>query len=170
MSDDKAFNQQVVECVIQMLSHLSIQGEVQCSTVVEEDRTVASVQIKTSDSALLIGQHGANLAALQYLVQRLMQKREPKSPLVVVDVNDYKARHADELVALAKRSAAEVQRSRRVVALKPMNAADRRVIHATLAGNQAIKTESAGRDPQRRVMIRPASAPSVDDFSADIRL
>ena len=106
--NDKERNEKIVEMALHMLENMGIDGQVTCTCAMEEDRLVASVQIQSDDSALLIGQHGANLQALQYVLQLVTQHGSEDRFIVSVDVNDYKARRIQDLEALAQRSAKQV--------------------------------------------------------------
>ena len=168
--DNQELSQKLVDQTLQLLTRMNIAGTVECRCDDEKERKIAAVVIKTQDSALLIGQKGANLSALQYIVQKIAQKAVGDGVFVSLDVNDYKARRQQELVGMAKRAASDVERGRRTITLRPMSAAERRIIHMTLADLKTVKTESIGREPNRRVIIRPAQEPTVDEFSSQISL
>ena len=51
--------------------------------------------------------------------------------------------------------AAKAVRTGRKVTLEPMNSAQRKIIHATLNGNDRVFTKSEGKEPARRVVIIP---------------
>jgi spoIIIJ-associated protein len=40
--------------------------------------------------------------------------------------------------------------------LEPMNSADRKIVHDTLAEFEGVSTRSEGEDPRRRVVVEPA--------------
>ena len=75
---------------------------------------------------------------------------------VHVDVGRYRERRREALAAFARKVAAEVEESGETRALEPMNAADRKVVHDTVAEIEGVATASEGEDPRRRVVIRPA--------------
>jgi spoIIIJ-associated protein len=60
------------------------------------------------------------------------------------------------LAAFAQKIAAEVKEQGSARSLEPMNSADRKVVHDTVAEIEGVSTESEGEDPRRRVVIRPA--------------
>ena len=49
----------------------------------------------------------------------------------------------------------KVESSGRRVALDPMNAAERRIVHQELQEFPGVQTQSEGQDPYRRVVILP---------------
>ena len=76
----------------------------------------------------------------------------------------YRGRREDSLQDLARRLAEKAVRSGRPVPVEPMSAADRRIVHTTLADHDGVFTESEGEGPARRVVIFPkqASAPAAE--------
>ena len=111
--------------------------------------------ITVPDARFLIGEHGANLFDLEYLIKRLIQKKLPDAPPFSLDVNDYKLRRAEFLRDEVKSVAKKVRMYRKEILLKPMSAFERRIIHMALAEYPDITTESVGESRERRVMIKP---------------
>jgi spoIIIJ-associated protein len=107
------------------------------------------------DAAILIGRHGQTLESLQDLTRLVVAKRTGERCRVVVDVEDYRRRRRDRLVALAREVARRVQRTRREEELEPMNAYERKVVHDAVAEIPGVTSTSRGEDPDRRVVIRP---------------
>ena len=66
----------------------------------------------------------------------------------------------ETLQDMARRFAERVRRTGRPLALKPMSAAERRIIHTTLAEDGSVATHSEGEEPDRRVVITPRGTPS----------
>lgn len=108
-----------------------------------------------AESGLVIGKKGATLDALQYLVNRIVSKKPGDGPIIIVDAEGYRGRREDSLADLARRLADKAVRSGRPVAVEPMNAHDRRVVHTTLADHPGVTTESEGEGTARRVVIFP---------------
>ncbi len=108
-----------------------------------------------AESGLVIGKKGATLDALQYLVNRIVSKKPGDGPIIIVDAEGYRGRREDSLADLARRLADKAVRSGRPVAVEPMNAHDRRIVHTTLADHPSVTTESEGEGTARRVVIFP---------------
>lgn len=108
-----------------------------------------------AESGLVIGKKGATLDALQYLVNRIVSKKPGDGPIIIVDAEGYRGRREDSLADLARRLADKAIRSGRPVAVEPMNAHDRRIVHTTLADHPGVTTESEGEGTARRVVIFP---------------
>ncbi len=119
-------------------------------------RATAVLDIDGEDLGLLIGRRGYTLAALQYLVNVLVTRKLDSRVLVTVDVEHYHRRREDTLRNLAERMADRVRRSRRPMTLEPMPAAERRIIHISLAEDSYVETRSVGEGDERKVVIRPA--------------
>jgi spoIIIJ-associated protein len=106
------------------------------------------------DMALLIGRHGQTLDALQELARHVVMRRTQMRCRVVVDVEDYKKRQRDRLVAKARDVAKRVVRTGREEELEPMTPFDRKVVHDTVARVEGVESFSRGEEPERRVVIR----------------
>ena len=70
-----------------------------------------------------------------------------------LDVNGYRSKREQNLVALAKRIGAKVARTGRSQMLEPMNPYERRIIHSTISQMENVKSESTGEGAARRVVI-----------------
>jgi spoIIIJ-associated protein len=122
----------------------------------EERLLELMVKIDAGDEGrLLIGTQGSHLFALQHLVRSLLRRQFDRGVHVSVDVNGYRARRERNLVSLAESAARQAKNQGRTIVLQPMEASDRRMIHAHLAPRQDVRTESLGEEPNRRVVIKP---------------
>ncbi len=110
------------------------------------------LDVNGGDLAVLIGRHGRTLDALQMVLTSLMSSRIKFYYPIVVDIESYKTRRKKKLESIAY-SAAERAAKQGRVALAPMNAYERRIIHMTLLGNETVTTHSEGEDPNRRVVV-----------------
>ena len=108
------------------------------------------------DAGRVIGKKGAGLDALQFLVNKVVNRSPEGRRFVVVDSGDYRERHDRGLVSLAEREAKRAVDEGRVVTLQPMSARDRRVIHLSLAKLEEVTTASQGHGQGRRIQIIPA--------------
>ena len=105
------------------------------------------------DLGLLIGRHGAHVAALQYVVNVIVSRALDGNNPVTVDVDGYRRRRETALEEMAQRAASEVRDRREPVTLGVMPAAERRIIHLQLQDDPELKTESFGEGSSRRVRI-----------------
>lgn len=112
-------------------------------------------EISGDDLGLLIGRHGQTIDALQYLSSIVVNKQRHTRRQVVVDAEGYRERRTSSLHQLADRVAARVAREHTAVTLKPMTAAERKVIHIRLKDHPRVETASEGQEPHRAVVISP---------------
>lgn len=148
-------SRQVIAVTAGLLEVMGVEGTVICRDRRGEESSCLWVEILSAESRCLIGERGAVLAALEHLL-RIMFRPVVGETRVVVDVNAYRARRAEEIRRRARAAAFRAQRTRRAVILEPMRAADRRLVHLALVEESGITTESQGEDPYRRVVVRPA--------------
>ena len=106
------------------------------------------------DMALLIGRHGQTLEALQELTRHVVMRKTGLRCRVIVDVEDYRKRQRDRLVAKARDAAKRVVRTGREEELEPMTPFDRKVVHDAVATIEGVESSSTGVDPDRHVVIR----------------
>jgi spoIIIJ-associated protein len=145
----------IQEHVRRLLVTMTI-GEAQVKCTVQNDTLL--INIEAGDAGrLLIGPQGTHLMALQHVIRCLLRPQLKEHVRINVDVNNYRLRREEALVQMALSTAKKAQQTGRTVTLEPMNAADRRAVHAALADQTDIKTESLGEEPNRRVVIRIAS-------------
>ena len=111
--------------------------------------------LHTKDSGLLIGEAGERLRALNHIIHKIAEREVVGAPKFFVDVNDYQKQKIEEVKDTARLSAQRVRYFKKEVALQPMSAYERRVVHATLAEYPDITTKSEGENEKRRVVIRP---------------
>lgn len=112
-------------------------------------------EIYGGDPGRLIGRNGRTLAALEFVTNSVVNAGEGDWVRVNVDVGGYKQRRDDRLRREAHAAATRARRSGKPAELKPMSAAERRVVHMTLADEPGVTTESRGEGTGRRVVVRP---------------
>ncbi len=137
-----------------LLDRMSLDADVDVGTV--EGITyvdVWSVQ-EDEDMGLLIGKHGHTLEALQDLVRGHVQRAGTGMCRVLVDVEDYRKRRRSHISSRASDAARQVKRSGKPIALEPMNAFERKIVHDTVAEVGGLETYSEGEEPRRHVVIR----------------
>ena len=143
------------ENVVEFLSSIfdAMKMEVEILVAVNEEEHIIEVELKGDDMGILIGKRGQTLDSLQYLVSLVVNKDSEDYIRVKVDTEDYRKRRKETLENLAKNIASKVKRTRRTVALEPMNPYERRVIHSALQNDRYVCTKSEGEEPYRKVVI-----------------
>ncbi len=147
--------------VSELLAHMGIDAEVVATDnpssmeSSDEEPPTIFIDILGKDLGLLIGRRGEHLAHLQYIVNLIANKRLGDYTRVIVDVEAYRTRREESLIALAERVAKQVTRSGRPIVLEPMPPNERRVVHMTLREHPGVATESNGEGQDRRITVMP---------------
>ncbi len=156
---DAALVGRAKEILQALLENMSLEGTVTSrlgtDLVDADDQPPLVLDIEGSDLGLLIGRRGETLQALQFVTRQILNKEMGRWVPVVVDVESYLARRRKTLQQLADRMAERVVSSGRRVALEPMSAHERRIIHMHLRNHDSVYTESTGEGERRKVVILP---------------
>jgi len=115
------------------------------------------IKIVGEDAGCLIGRKGETMEALSYLTSLASNRFEDSDEKISVDVADYRQKREKDLVAMAKKMAAKVNKSGRSYSFEPMNPYERRIIHATVSEISGVKSESKGEGSNRKVVIYPTN-------------
>ena len=128
-----------------------------CQLHVTEEKNALVIDIETAGSdGLLIGKGGHTLSALEYVANRMLQRGSRKTPKIVLDVSGYKRRREDFLENKALSLAEQVKAAKKQVTTEPMDAADRRIIHAVLKTDSSVETRSVGHGRVKSIIVAPA--------------
>ena len=124
---------------------------------VEQERIL--LNISGDEAEALIGNKGQTLDALQFLLGRMLNRVLPREHTpVVVDSGGYRERRSEALCELALRLGDKAVRTGKIVAVNPMSAHDRRIIHMALREIPGVTTRSEGDGFERRLLIVPEPA------------
>lgn len=136
-----------------ILTKMGIEHEIVSSETEER----ITLEIKGPETGLVIGKKGQTLDSLQYMVNKIVSKGhgEGEGKGITVDAEGYRSRRAESLVELAHKLADKAKRTGRPVAADPMSAADRRIIHVTLAEIPGLTTRSEGEGIYRHLIVIP---------------
>ena len=110
-------------------------------------------------SNLLIGNRGDTLRSIQTLIRVTLIQQKALFYRVNLDIADYKKRHNEQLADKAEKWAKSVMMTGELMPLKPMNPAERRVVHKVLSDYTQLSTESEGEGAERHVVIRKITTP-----------
>jgi spoIIIJ-associated protein len=147
--DGKA--EEAADIVAEILDHMDLDVDV----TVREDSERVVLDVDGPDAGRVIGKKGQTLDAIQFLVNKIVNRFPEGRRHVIIDSGDYRDRHDQSLVSMARREAKRAMDEGRVVTLAPMSARDRRVIHLSLAKFGGVTTESQGEGMHRRIQIIP---------------
>ena len=137
-----------------MLMEADVQGRI-AEPRFSGDSATLVLDLHGDDLGFLVGRKGETLAAIQHLVRLMVNKVVQRRVHLVVDIEGYKVRRESALKKLALRIADQAARRGRRIALEPMSAYERRIIHVTLRNHPAVSTESVGEGTRRKVTIYP---------------
>lgn len=141
---------------IDFLDNLIKNMELDAKVVVKEkDEEGVSLDIEGDELGLLIGRRGDVLDAIQYLTTISANLGKPDFYRVNVDIRGYREKRAETLRAVAHRMADKVLKYKKSFALEPMNAYERRIIHAECQKIEGVTTRSVGEGAERKVIISP---------------
>ena len=121
---------------------------------VEGDRAVVSVVGATLSE--LVGPRGEVLEALQELTRLAVHRQTGARTRIMLDVGGYRKRRKEELTETGRAAADEVKRTGVAKKLSAMNPFERKVVHDAVAA-AGLRSESEGEEPDRRVVVLPAS-------------
>jgi spoIIIJ-associated protein len=122
----------------------------------EDDESLVAT-LSGPDLGLVIGKHGQTIDAIQYLANAILWRGQEDRKSVVVDAAGYRERRRASLEQLADRAAGEARASGQAVALEPMTAVERKIIHLHLQEREDVETTSEGSEPNRYVVISPVA-------------
>lgn len=130
-------------------TNLSMNVEV----TVGQDETGLKAMLNAENNAILIGKAGQTLHSINTVVKAAVNAHFKRHINVLVDINNYKVDRYDKVIAMAKRIAKTVQRTKVAATLDPLPNDERKVIHQVLSEMNNIRTESVGEGSGRRLKI-----------------
>ncbi|WP_435771940.1 protein jag [Nocardioides sp. SYSU DS0651] len=120
---------------------------------VEADR--AAVSIVGADLSELVGPDGKVLEALQELTRLAVYRETGERSRLMLDISGFRADKRSRLTKLGAETAAQVKESGEPVSLEPMSPFERKIVHDAVA-EAGLRSESAGVEPRRHVVVLPA--------------
>lgn len=143
---------QIKQIAEEVLDRLEISGSVSVDT---DESGAYRVHIETEETGLLIGFHGRALESFQMILSMIASRKLGKWERIYVNVGDYREKREEALMYMAQRAAERALSTGRPVELTRLSAAERRVVHLTLSGDERVKTESFGEGLNRKLLISP---------------
>jgi spoIIIJ-associated protein len=114
-----------------------------------------TLDIAGDSSGLLIGRKGKTLDALQFIVNKAVNKTLEKRIQVVVDSENYRARRKDHLINMALKMGDKAKKLNKPVSTNMLNPHDRRIVHLALRDDDKVDTKSRGEGLLKKVIIIP---------------
>jgi spoIIIJ-associated protein len=114
--------------VATILEKMGYQGKVSISF---RKARKLGLNIESDNSSIIIGRKGKNLDAIQLLANVHAGQIDPDLK-VIIDSENYRMRHEEQLIRMAFKTAEQVKKSGRSRLLEPMNPYERRLVHTAL--------------------------------------
>lgn len=120
------------------------------------------LDVSGEDLGLLIGWRGEMLRSLQTVLNLMLGDDDHEGRRLIIDVERYRARREEQVRELAVRIAHRVKRTGERYAMDPMHPYERRAVHVALGEDEGVRTESIGKDLDRRIVVHPTGPPRTD--------
>ena len=144
------------ELAAEMVSEIVTRMGLKIGIEIREDGEEVVLDLSGEDAGRAIGKKGQTLDALQFVINKIVNRFPEGRRHILLDSGDYRQRREDGLASMARREAKRAVAQGRIITLEPMSPRDRRVIHLSLAKFPGVSTRSDGQGSERRVRIIPA--------------
>ena len=141
----------VLDFVDTLISKMGYEGE---ASISYRRESKIGISIDSPDSSIIIGRKGKNLDAIQLVTNVYAGNIDPDIK-VVIDSENYRMRHEEQIIRSAYRVAESVRRTGRSKLLDPMNPFERRLVHTALNDFEGVETKSEGEGLYKQVRIIP---------------
>jgi len=151
-SSDEASLEDAKEILQSILAYMDVPTSVEAAWVEDQIK----LDISSNGSGLLIGKRGQTLHSLQYIVNKIYNRRAFKKSYIIVDTENYRERRRKALTEVALNLGNRAKKSGKPAASSPLSAYDRRIIHLALKDDRQVRTKSKGDGSLRKVVVFPA--------------
>ncbi|MDQ0823436.1 spoIIIJ-associated protein [Arthrobacter sp. V4I6] len=136
----------------ELLDIADIDGDIDIE--VRSGRTYISIVTEEESAGLenLVGHDGEVLEALQELTRLAVLSATENRSRLVLDINGYRSQRSGELQKIAEDAVASVKESGETVALAPMSAYERKIVHDAVA-DLGLVSESEGEGADRHIVV-----------------
>jgi spoIIIJ-associated protein len=148
-NDSTALAQEILTKIISLISP---------DTKISARKTVDDIilNIEGNNPGILIGPKGKTLEALEFIINKAVNKASEKKVRVIVDAENYRQRREEFLERLAFRMGEKAKKTRKTVTIDPISPHDRRIVHLALKGDYQLQTKSNGEGFFKSVFIIPS--------------
>jgi len=112
-------------------------------------------QIEGGKAGVLIGKRGQTLEAIQYLVEKVVNRNSRERVRISIDVGGYLAKKRQNLENLAEKTARKAKKNGKPATIGQLNAHDRRIVHLALKDDIEVLTKSVGHGYLRKLIVMP---------------
>jgi spoIIIJ-associated protein len=139
------------EALEKMANLITDDATIEAST--EEDRL--TLKISGGNAGILIGRKGQTLDAMQFLTDKIINRKSEARVRVKIDIEGYMETRKTNLNHLAFKMAEKAKKTGRPTTINQMSAQDRRIVHLALKDDTQVRTQSMGDGYYRRLVIFP---------------
>lgn len=139
----------------ELLDILDMDGDIDISVEAGRPKVAVVADGPSQNLKRLVGPDGEVLDALQDLARLAVQSETGNVSRLMLDIADFRAGRKAQLAEQAREAIAKVRESGQSVAMPPMNAFERKVVHDVVL-EAGLGSESEGEDPHRHVVVLPA--------------
>lgn len=125
---------------------------------IEIDTENLIISIYGKDLDIAIGKNGSNIEALEYIINLIGKRKKLIDKRIIIDIKDYRKKNIETLEKIALQMASKAVKEGRIIALRPMQSYERKVIHNLLETFKDVKTRSRDKEPNRRIVIYPTNS------------
>lgn len=126
----------------------------------ETDHDKLLLKIEGGNSGVLIGRRGQTLEAMQFLCDKIINRKSESRVRLKLDIEGYMETRKANLEALASKMANKAKKTGKPATINQMTAQDRRIVHLALKDDTSVRTQSMGEGYYRRLVIFPKRAAS----------
>lgn len=123
---------------------------------VDMDPKKLRLSVYGEDLGIAIGRDGKNMQALEYVINLIGKRKKLIDRNITIDIKDYRKKRIGRIKKTAIFMAKKAISEGRKIALKPMGAYERKIIHNLLSKFNDVTTRSKYEEPNRRIVIYPA--------------
>jgi len=122
---------------------------------IDTDSKELKLSVRGNDLGIAIGRDGKNMQALESIINLIGKRKKLLCRNVTIDIKDYRKKKIDKIKKTAVIMAKKAISEGRKIALKPMGAYERKIIHNLLAKFKDVTTRSRYEEPNRCIIIYP---------------
>ena len=118
--------------------------------------TIDSSSLSDEQIEMTIGPGGERLDAIQYLTNAILNlgKDAEEQGSFTVELHGYRQQRQQELQRMAEAAAQSVRQTGVEYEMNALSSAERRQVHQFLQAYEDLETESQGKEPHRRLIVR----------------
>ena len=121
------------------------------------------LNIKGNNPGVLIGPKGKTLEAIEFIINKAVNRISEKQVRVIVDAENYRQRREDFLKRLAFKMGEKAKKINKTVTIDPISPHDRRIVHLALKGDNQVRTKSKGEGFFKKVLIIPGKTDTQEE-------